>query len=318
MTLAGGKPPTSNLLVGNERTRMIRSTRKLGAVMGTTPLLVDREAPVLAHEPSAASMSIVLPPLVETPSRASHRSSKREGVIFTTSRSSTSSLNTLEKVADEPLPSVAKLSLSRETRNSLHSVTRLRLVLTLTQPLAPSNADSDSPPTCPYASTDSVNTLQRSLSILISSPPPTSPDLAARRKKMVKLVNMLGGPIPASVVFPPPKSKHAQPHQRHSRRRSRSVPPTSYKSSSSRASSPTRPRKLVRPRPSEEGNAPTLSVDLISHPRPLIAYSPARTSSSSPTSNNGTVSSTASRGRPVTPSYGLRRRGRESTQGSEP
>ncbi|KAF7369331.1 hypothetical protein MVEN_00261400 [Mycena venus] len=181
---------------------MIRSARKLGAVMGTTPLLVDLEAPA-AQTSLGASMEIPMPPLAEKSSRTGHRSSKREGVIFT-SCSSTSSIGSLvEKTVPEPLPlpSVAKLSLSRETRNSLHSVTRLRLVLTLTQP-SPST-DPYSSSNCPYPSTDSLDVLQRSLSILISTPPPSAPDRADRRRKMVKLVNMLGGPVPPSLVFPP-------------------------------------------------------------------------------------------------------------------
>ncbi|KAJ7256187.1 hypothetical protein B0H12DRAFT_1232916 [Mycena haematopus] len=312
MTLAGRKPPTTNLLVGHERTRMMHSARKLGAVMGTTPVLVDLEASPPAH--TSLGPSMILPPLtISRASGAGNRSSKREGVIFTP-RSSTSSIISLEKIDAEPLPPlplppVAKLSLSRETRNSLHSVTRLRLVLTLTQPSPSADLYSSTYPyPYPSSSTDSLDTLQRSLSILISSPPPSAPDHAARRRKMVKLVNMLGGPIPPSVVFPPPKPKPQNRTDRAGRRRSRSVPPPT--------SGPDRPRKLVRPQTTPDTILPALSVDRISHPRPLAAYTPLRSASSSPMSN-GTVSSAVSRGRPVTPSYGLRRRGRESTQVSE-
>ncbi|KAJ6564469.1 hypothetical protein B0H19DRAFT_1258909 [Mycena capillaripes] len=304
MTVAGGKPPTTNLLPGHERTRMIRSARKLGAVMGATPVVLDLEAPVPARTPpAAASVEILVPQLAEKSSRNSHRSSKREGVIFTvSSHSSTSSIPSTKSVS-EPLPAVAKLSLSQESRNSLNSVTRLRLVLTLTQP-SPSTDPYSS--TCPYSSTDSLEVLTRSLSILISSPPPSTPDHAARRKKMVKLVNMLGGPIPPSLVFPHPPQPHSRT-ERAARRRSRSVPPPSVAD---------RPRKLVRPLHTEDIVLPALSVDRISRPRPLAAYAPLRSASSSPMSN-GTVSSSTSRGRPMTPVYSLRRKGRESTQPSE-
>ncbi|KAF7377295.1 hypothetical protein MSAN_00149900 [Mycena sanguinolenta] len=282
---------------------MMLSARKLGAVMGTTPVLLDLEP-----SPPAQSHSMVLvPPLTSTVSRASHRS-KREGVILTP-RSSTSSSASFEKIdlEPEPLPSVAKLSLSRETRNSLQSVTRLRLVLTLTQPSPSTDPYSSN---CPYpsSSTDSLDVLQRSLSILISAPPPTAPDHAARRKKMVKLVNMLGGPIPTSVVFPPPNPRPQSRTERAARRRSRSVPPPT-------STPAARPRKLVRTPPAVDIVLPALSVDRISHPRPLAAYAPLRSASSSPLSNR-TTSSSASRGRPVTP-YSLRRRGRESTPVSE-
>ncbi|KAJ7038426.1 hypothetical protein C8F04DRAFT_1089122 [Mycena alexandri] len=306
MTIAGGKrPPTTNLLLCDERTRIMRSARKLGAVMGTTPLLIDLEGPTPVHiSPlDGPSTEIHLPTLREKSSGT--RPSKREGVLFRTvsSQSSNCSIEYLEKTIPAPMPSIAKLSLSRESRDSLTSVTRLRLVLTLTQsPPSMGSYPSHSPHSC----TDSVDSLQRALSILISTPTPSAPDLAARRRKMVKLVNMLGGPIPPSLVFPPPPKPQSRP-DRTARRRSRSVPPTSF---------PGAPRKLVRPQHLEEPILPALSVDRISRPRPLAAYAPLRSTSASPISA-GTVSSTASRGRPPTPSYSLRRRGRESTLGSE-
>ncbi|KAJ7182998.1 hypothetical protein C8R43DRAFT_968704 [Mycena crocata] len=314
MTVAGGKPPTTNVLLSDDRTRMMRSARKLRAVMGTTPLLVDGPAPALHMMPlGGTSMEILLPTLGEKPSGPNHRSSKREGVVFTVSespRSSMTSLNSTEKTHPGPLPSVAKLTLSQESRDSINSITRLRLVLTLTQP---------SPSAGPYQSnhfhrsTDSIDVLKRSLSVLISTPTPSAPDHAARRRKMVKLVDMLGGPIPPSLVFPPPSStKPKSRTDRAARRRSRSVPPSATRS----PAPPTvnAPRKLTRPPPVVEVVLPALSVDQISRPRALAPYAPSRTETSSPTSF-GTVSTRSEkrRSRSVTPSYNLRRRGRESS-----
>ncbi|KAJ7757249.1 hypothetical protein DFH07DRAFT_461190 [Mycena maculata] len=307
--VTGGKPPTTNILLGDERVRMMRSARKLGAIMGTAPLVVDSTE--TSPEPCVlplgrTTMEIALPVLKEAPSRNSHRSSKREGVVFTvSSRSSISSLESGEKTPPGPLPQVAKLSLSPDSRNSLNSVTRLRLVLTLTQPPYPPHHPH-------HCSTDSIDLLTRSLSVFISTPPPSS-DQAARRRKMVKLVNMLGGPIPPALVFPPPaKPRQQSARDRSSRRRSRSVPPSSY--STATAS----PRKLVRPQHPEDLVLPALSVDRISHPRPLAAYAHSRSPTSSP-SSTGTTSTAGSRGRPrsVTPSYSLRRKGRDSKYTSE-
>ncbi|KAJ7779066.1 hypothetical protein B0H16DRAFT_1500994 [Mycena metata] len=307
MIIAGAQRPlTTNLLLADERTRMMRSARKLGAVMGTTPLLVDWVVPTPVHisPRDGPSTEIHLPTLRET-SSGNRRSSKREGVLFrtTSSQSSNCSIEYLEKTVPEPMPTIAKLSLSQESRASLNSVTRLRLVLTLTQS-PPSMGPY--PSNFPHSCTDSVDSLHRALSILISTPTPSAPDHAARRKKMVKLVNMLGGPIPPSLVFPPPPKPQSRP-DRTARRRSRSVPPPSF---------PGAHRKLVRPQHLEEPILPALSVDRISRPRPLAAYAPLRSKSSSPMLA-GTVSSITSRGRPLTPSYSLRRRGRESTRGSE-
>ncbi|KAJ7689343.1 hypothetical protein B0H17DRAFT_1296071 [Mycena rosella] len=318
--VAGGKPPTTNLLLSDERTRLIRSARKLGAVMGTTPLLVDPDgpAPQLHIVPpggrEGTSMEIILPVLREGSSEDSHRSSKREGVVFTvSSRLSRSSLDSAENAGRAPLPSVAKLFLCQDARNSLNSVTRLRLVLTLTQPSGPYLSNH-------HRSTDSFEILTRSLSVLISAPPPSAPDHAARRRKMVKLVNMLGGPIPPSLVFPRPPDGRPRPPirtDRASRRRSRSVPPPAIISAA-----PPPPRKLVRPPPApDEVILPALNVDKISRPRPLAAYTLAQSASKSP-SSFGTASSGGSRGRgrrprSVTPSYSLRRHTRDSKYASE-
>ncbi|KAJ7485852.1 hypothetical protein FB451DRAFT_1363640 [Mycena latifolia] len=110
-----------------------------------------------------------------------------------------------------------------------------------------------------HGSTDSIDVLTRSLSVLISTPPPAAPDHAARRRKMIKLVNMLGGPIPLSTVFPPPSKPQART-SRHERRRSRSVPPPAS------CSSPT-PRKLMRtpaagrgPRPARPERGPHITA----------------------------------------------------------
>ncbi|KAI0666526.1 hypothetical protein C8Q78DRAFT_994910 [Trametes maxima] len=40
------RPPTSNTLDARQRARLIRSTRKLGAVLGTTPQLLEQDSPI--------------------------------------------------------------------------------------------------------------------------------------------------------------------------------------------------------------------------------------------------------------------------------
>ncbi|KAJ7223136.1 hypothetical protein GGX14DRAFT_426931 [Mycena pura] len=255
--MAAGKPPTTNVLPEHERRRMMHSVRKLGAIMGTTPILVD--------EPELPSMEIVLPTLTR-------RSSKRDGVVFTPSFYSTTDVDDDLKLE----PSVPKLVLSPDAHNSINDATRLRLVLTLTQ-FSPSLSESS------CSDPASVDALKRSLSVLVSTPPPSSSTHAhahaARRKKMMKLVKILGGPVPLPLVFPPAPPEpsrgrgradfHAQSHTRGSRRRSRSAPPPSAYAFS------TAPRKLVRaaPAPVDPG-LPALTVDIISRPHPLAPYTP--------------------------------------------
>ncbi|KAJ7434922.1 hypothetical protein B0H11DRAFT_2107274 [Mycena galericulata] len=332
--VSGGKPATTNLLPNDERVRLMRSVRKVGAVMGTPPLLVElrhmSEPPELhiISRGEASMDSIVLHELREKSSRTSQRSSKREGVVFSVSHSSTSSLDYAGKTGPSqrplrvPPPAAAKLSLSQDARSSLNSVTRLRLVLTLTQPSS-STTPYPYPHHHPHDSTDSIDTLMRSLSVLIAASPPSTPDKAARRRKMVKLVNMLGGPIPPALVFPPSPPKNTQTaNSRGSRRRSRSVPPSRPPpSSAGAATAAASPRKLVRPRHSQELALPTLTVDLISHPRPLAAHPRTRSGSSRPSTGTGTTSTSASgpRGRAppprsVTPSYNLRRKSEHTSE----
>lgn len=270
-----------------------------------------------------------MPVLDEKSSTTGRRSSKREGVVFTVSaRSSSCSYNCSEESQSEAILSLS----SHNPCDSLHAVTRLRLVLTLTHP---SPAADSYPSSCSnYDSTDSLDILTRSPSALIPTLPPPESEHAERRKKMAKLVQLLGGPIPPALVFPP-----HNPKNRHTRRRSRSVPPVSCREvppTTARehiirpapfvdSAPPPQPNKLVRPRP--EPVLPELTVDCISRPRPLMrvpsnpacaptAYSsshstrpPTSYTNSHPTRSTRTSATLAPRSRSA---YNLRRRARES------
>ncbi|KAF7297183.1 hypothetical protein MIND_00951400 [Mycena indigotica] len=285
------KPPTTNLLSHDERRRIIHSVRKIGAITGSTPIVQD-ELHLLP------AMEIILPALAR-------RSSKREGVVMP---SETSSLDTElgKKVEVQHRPPIAKLCLAPDLRNSISDITRLRLILTLTQPTAQSSSSTDTH----EDDDDADSVLQQSLNILISTTPSDS-EHAARRKKMVKLGQILGHSVPSAAAFPsamPDRSRACDRTKRHSRRRSRSVPPPSAYPFAETKSGPT---KLVRKPSVEQKPLPALTVDIISRPRPLIPMSgpcpPSKNSYAELRSRQSTVSSLSKA------SYGLKRRARETS-----
>ncbi|OBZ77200.1 hypothetical protein A0H81_01627 [Grifola frondosa] len=79
-------PPTSNLLDSRQRTRLIRSTRKLGEMLGTTPQLVETDHDMIP-------IPITLP--LARPQRPKHHPSRRQGSIFTLPSSANSSATSL-------------------------------------------------------------------------------------------------------------------------------------------------------------------------------------------------------------------------------
>lgn len=49
MAMVHAPPPTNNCLDPEQRTRLLRSTRKLEAILGATPHLLDSEPTALLH-----------------------------------------------------------------------------------------------------------------------------------------------------------------------------------------------------------------------------------------------------------------------------
>ncbi|CAK5274084.1 unnamed protein product [Mycena citricolor] len=208
-------------------------------------------------------MQFVLPELARSLSRSSDKAYKRAGVIFAVpshssiASSSTASANSVEAVT---LTDGIRLTLSDQSLQAIVSATRIRLILALTQ--SPSSISE------PVASqsTDSLH-VRRLLSFVISSPPPASDEHIVRRRKMMKLANLLGGPVPTSLVFPPSDStcrsrgRAGTTADRRSRRRSKSVPPAQ--------------QTVQLPGANRNLPLPALTVDLISRPRPLAALAPA-------------------------------------------
>ncbi len=184
-------PPTTNELDSAQRARVMRSSRKLGAVLGTTPFLV---------ESNGCSISATLHPA--SSKRENHHDAstqikrhRRQGSIF-----------------EEP-PIHAEISLSREPGSSKESLLTMSesstdelpvrsrsgdaprpLVLCLNStPLSPEKSPFQSVPLTPLSANTEV------------PPTPTTPiELSraeSRRRKMARVVRTLGENVPPELVF---------------------------------------------------------------------------------------------------------------------
>ncbi|KAI8973062.1 hypothetical protein BD414DRAFT_498983 [Trametes punicea] len=279
-------PPTSNTLDARQRTRLIRSTRKLGDVLGTTPHLEEQPSPFI---PSILPIAGGRPgsPVRKTSTHAK----RRHGSIFELPNPSPSPCYDSSSSASS---SVSSLSLSRSSLESTTSVdstpnipparsfTRhvreksrskgkqaplpTPLVLRLNAvPLPPSDPRVQPPITPDTAATVTFASLS-SASMLPATPTtPLTPTVTeTRRKRVAKLKRTLGENVPIELVLP------LRPA--HPRRRSASPSPTTP-SSESKSSSPfpaPLPRlhdasqtKAIYPRATEHASRRrSLSVDL--------------------------------------------------------
>lgn len=232
-------PPTFNTLDARQRTRLIRSTRKLGAVLGTTPQLLETDSPL--SPPSSSSKTAF------SPKRDRKR---RQGSIFefppsaspfsysyasSSASSSASSLAlprpSLESIAstesDMSLP--APTSFARHIRDKSLSKTSgagkgkgkraplpTPLVLRLNAvPLPPSDPRVQ-PPTPSTAATIKTSALlsasSTSSSYTSAATTPTTPSLPVtpttptatetRRKRLAKLKRTLGENVPPELIMP--------------------------------------------------------------------------------------------------------------------
>ncbi|KAF8139803.1 hypothetical protein EV363DRAFT_1310687 [Boletus edulis] len=186
-------PPTTNTLDSHQRSRLIRSTRKLGAVLGTTPYLLENNT------------SFVLLPLGRTTSKTL----KRQGSIFTHNQSSSLSVtsSTSTSSSHDPSPSASSITLPCHVAPCVQSSE----ALSLNPPGLPTTRrrrPGDKIPqlhlrinTVPVLPTD--NRVAPPLPHIPLTPiTPTIPDVAeTRRKRMAKLARHLGENVPAELVF---------------------------------------------------------------------------------------------------------------------
>ncbi|TFK64797.1 hypothetical protein BDN72DRAFT_251901 [Pluteus cervinus] len=191
-------PPTSNNLDHEQRARLIRSTRKLGALLGTTPCLVEETAPAPRRSTSSTISRPAIPPTFIAQSNPA-----KEWVYValpgqshaSPSSSRSSSLDCERPTHTEPSrpgsPSRKPSSSSRAKSRPAPQPLLLRLQ---TNPIS---SNSSQRPPSPLSPTFSVTTVNS-----VPGPAPTyrsASDL--RRKRMAKLTRTLGENIPPELVF---------------------------------------------------------------------------------------------------------------------
>ncbi|KAF8148675.1 hypothetical protein B0H34DRAFT_736549 [Crassisporium funariophilum] len=235
-------PPTNNNLDPEQRSRRLRSTRKLGAVLGTTPFLLEPES----RDESTSSL-----PSPRT------RAVRREGRIFHSHSSSISSVNSTEpdyvlvnssshsapyqfqtispSSSRSPSPTshnvhlvskrhkgadgkaLAPISITLDLPGSqVRSGTKARAKgpQVLAQPLLLRLRSVPVPPTdarikCGASQVEATKPLSPVVSSFNMDITPSSYDLTdrERRKKMAKLTRTLGENIPPELVFRSPPTR---------------------------------------------------------------------------------------------------------------
>ncbi|KAK7689611.1 hypothetical protein QCA50_007404 [Cerrena zonata] len=193
-------PPTVNNLDSEQRARLMKSTRKLGAMLGATPQLVE-----VGERPNPIPISF-RPTGLSKPATLKTKSHRRHGSIFdafpeispySSSSSASSSQVSLPPVA-EHRSSVDTLPIPKSfSTNPRRSGDAPRpLVLRLNTPVSSSNP----------VSPDSAKTIKFSeLKGGMRTPTPATPitptPSEVRRKRMAKLTRTLGENVPPELVF---------------------------------------------------------------------------------------------------------------------
>lgn len=235
-------PTTTNALEAADRTRLLRSTRKLGAVLGTTPFLLETKPAAVGPAPIA--LKVTPTPLSGRAAReAAAKRSRRNGSIFEmpkwddgsaawTDASPRSSMESTTNSAEAGYASSASASLihlpllgsssSYTSSDDSDAPTRSRGLAafrartgTHSRPRvpAPLRLHVVAPRADPRPSLDDDELLsypRAPLSPLLAAtpatatPPSPAPERAidARVRKMAKLARHLGERVPQELVFP--------------------------------------------------------------------------------------------------------------------
>ncbi|KAJ8518712.1 hypothetical protein ONZ45_g4264 [Pleurotus djamor] len=219
-------PPTTNTLTSQQRKQLLRSTKKLGRVLGSTPQLLDATdayghacfaGPFMAYrdEPfpdpfrrqSMDTLKSSLPSATSSP--ATSRSATPSSTV---SRSSSTRLSKSRSFKSSPAATTSKVSarppLLRLAFNSLVASTPLETI--------PASPLSPPPPVYSSFSDSLAGTILEDIPLSYSIQPNTpsprdsliEPDFiipsqtAVRKQKMDRLRRMLGDDVPQELVFP--------------------------------------------------------------------------------------------------------------------
>lgn len=234
-TCARPPPPTTNILDAAQRARAMRSSRKLGAVLGTTPFLLEScgtTVPVTVHHASKRDHDSH-PHTVLSRSKHHHRRCS----VLEDGRVSSESLPTL-------MPSRAYSSSKESLLSTSDSSSTEELAAPLMLAVRSKQPGSKLRPVILVNSTHPSSSDHRVAAAVLSPrsasfdvpPTPTTPiELSRtelRRRKMARVVRTLGENVPPELVFrqsdsnPVPESRSSPrklTNPKSSRRRSASV-----------------------------------------------------------------------------------------------
>ncbi|KAJ7027176.1 hypothetical protein C8F04DRAFT_1267315 [Mycena alexandri] len=173
-------PPTTYALPHAQRAHLIRSTRKLGDLLGETPLLVESSAGAQtlfsrSHSRSSSTMS--------TESRRSAR------IFMSSPRTSSLGLTAV--------PAFPDATVHAEASPAATAISRPMLFLRLPP------AGSAPSPAAAERTTPLPSPLSPTFGLALNSPGTPPPTLdTSRRRKMAKLMRTLGENVPPELVFP--------------------------------------------------------------------------------------------------------------------
>jgi hypothetical protein len=202
-TAAHLPPPTTNNLDAAQRARVMRTSRKLGAVLGTTPILLESCGGTVLV-PTALHPVIKRDTHTHTSSHTKRHRGHREGTsssiseisplmaLSRTSVSSEESLLYMPNSSTEELPTPKVMLPATRTRSQRDAPPPLVLRLN-SAPLSPTDPRVQSPsvPLSPLSNTD------------VPATPIELSRAEARRRKMARVVRLLGENVPPELVFRP-------------------------------------------------------------------------------------------------------------------
>jgi len=231
ITLGYPSSPAANAINPSQRVRLMRSTRKLGAVLGTTPYLLDSQSDLPISLLPIGSKKRTHQKAQQPISSCDHPSSSSLLSIHSTSQmslhSDASSISSISfrqfshrgRVDEFPIvpPGITKDSAGRKSETKPRplylrlnpvpvSPSDSRFVLPTTPMPGDANVPSSFPPT-PLSPTFSPNV--------------NTPDM--RRKKMAKLARFLGENVPPELVFPSSQQPSFEPPFQNLNQRGKSV-----------------------------------------------------------------------------------------------
>lgn len=206
-------PPTSNCLDLNQKSRLIKSTRKLGQVLGTTPYLLEIPSQLPISFPLIESRTSSPTPSTSSTSSAesikSVKRSRRQGSIFMHSpivHSASSSTSSLSLPGDMPpstvdLPSTHLAPVSRRSKDTHRPpplVLHLNPVIVSPDDHRIGEGQLSPPPTLPVFDDFPMSPMTPTSNASYHRKKAAD----AKRKKVDKINRTFGESVPTELIFP--------------------------------------------------------------------------------------------------------------------